>query len=112
MTSPKPRLVSLKLGDNAGHPAIHPMIKKALISAGFEDVPVVTLSTNLQTLNDQPGFEFDIKEYMYKAVVGMMFTDALSDMYYSSAIREVQKGSAQGLVDDYLKSFHGWNHST
>jgi predicted nucleotide-binding protein (sugar kinase/HSP70/actin superfamily) len=81
------------------------MVKKALISAGFEDVPVVTLSTNLKTLNDQPGFAFDIKEYMYKAFVGMMFTDSLSDMYYSTAIREEQKGSAQILVDGYLKSF-------
>jgi len=81
------------------------MIKKALIAAGFEDVPVVTLSTNLQTLNDQPGFAFDIKEYMYKAIIGMMFTDSLSDMYYSTAIREEQKGSTQVLVDGYLKSF-------
>ena len=81
------------------------MIKKALIASGFEDVPVVTLSTNLQTLNDQPGFAFDIKEYMYKAVIGMMFTDSLSDMYYSTAIREEQKGSTQALVDNYLKAF-------
>jgi predicted CoA-substrate-specific enzyme activase len=81
------------------------MIKKALIAAGFDKVPVVTLSTNLQVLNDQPGFEFDIKDYMYKAVIGMMFTDALSDMYYSSAIREQQKGAAQRLADKYLTSF-------
>ena len=40
------------------------MVKKALIAAGFEDVPVVTLSTNLENLNDQPGFAFDVKEYM------------------------------------------------
>ena len=38
------------------------LIKKALIAAGFEDVPVVTLSTSLQTLNEQPGFEFNTKE--------------------------------------------------
>ena len=81
------------------------MLKKALISAGFEDVPVVTLSTNFQLLNDQPGFEFDMKEYMFKAVLGMMFTDALSDMYYSTAIREMEKGASQGVVNRYLSPF-------
>jgi predicted nucleotide-binding protein (sugar kinase/HSP70/actin superfamily) len=81
------------------------MVRKALIAAGFEDVPVVTLSTNLQVLNDQPGFEFNVKEYMYKAILGMLFTDALSDMYYTSAIREKQKGDATKVVDKYLKPF-------
>lgn len=81
------------------------MIKKALIGAGFESVPVVTLSTNLQVLNDQPGFEFDTKRYMYNAVLGMMFTDALSDLYHASAIREEEKGSAQRLADHYLNAF-------
>lgn len=81
------------------------MVKKALVSAGFEDVPVVTLSTNLQVLNDQPGFEFDVKEYMYKAILGMLFTDALSNMYYTSVIRENRMGDSLEVVDKYLKPF-------
>jgi predicted nucleotide-binding protein (sugar kinase/HSP70/actin superfamily) len=81
------------------------MIKKALIGTGFENVPVVTLSTNMQVLNDQPGFEFDITKYMYNAVLGMMFTDSLSDMYHASAIREVEKGSAKELAAQYLNAF-------
>ncbi len=81
------------------------MIKKALIGAGFENVPVVTLSTNMQVLNDQPGFEFDAKRYMYTALLGMMFTDALSDMYHAAAIREEEKGSTQKVVDHYLNAF-------
>jgi len=85
--------------------SIPSMIKKALIAAGFENVPVVTLSTNLQMLNDQPGFDFNIKEYMIKAMIGMMFTDALSDMYYSTAIREMEKGAAQCVANRYLNAF-------
>jgi predicted nucleotide-binding protein (sugar kinase/HSP70/actin superfamily) len=81
------------------------LVKKAIIAAGFEDVPVVTLSTNFQTLNEQPGFEFNTKVYMYKAVIGMMFTDALSDMYYSTVIREIHKGDAQRVADRYLQDF-------
>jgi predicted nucleotide-binding protein (sugar kinase/HSP70/actin superfamily) len=85
------------------------MVKKALVAAGFEDVPVVTLSTNLEVLNDQPGFEFDVKEYMYKAILGILFTDALSNMYHTSVIRENRKGDSIKVVDKYLKPF--WDGS-
>jgi predicted nucleotide-binding protein (sugar kinase/HSP70/actin superfamily) len=81
------------------------MIKKALVAAGFEDVPVVTLSTNLSVLNDQPGFRFNTRDYIYKAAVGMMFTDALSDMYYSTVQREKNKGQTQAVTDKYLRRF-------
>jgi predicted nucleotide-binding protein (sugar kinase/HSP70/actin superfamily) len=82
------------------------MIKKALVAAGFENVPVVTLSTNigLTALNDQPGFEFETRDYIYKAAIGMMFNDALSDMFYSTVIREKNKGETQALADKYI----GW----
>ena len=81
------------------------LIKKALIAAGFENIPVVTLSTNLQTLNEQPGFEFNAKVFMYRAFISMAFTDALSDMYYSSVIREKNKGDAKRIADQYLSAF-------
>ncbi len=81
------------------------MIKKALIAAGFEQVPVVTLSTSLSVLNDQPGFKFNTKEYIYRAAIGMMFTDALSDMYHSSIIREKHKGQTRAVADKYLNWF-------
>ena len=81
------------------------MVKKALVAAGFEDVPVVTLSTNFEILNDQPGFNFNVREYMYKAIIGMMFTDALAEMYHTSAIREDQKGASIEIVNKYMKPF-------
>jgi predicted CoA-substrate-specific enzyme activase len=78
------------------------MIKKALVAAGFESVPVVTLATSLKNLNDQPGFDFDTRQYIYKASIGMMFTDALSDMYHSTIIRENHKGDTQTVANKYL----------
>ena len=81
------------------------LVKKAIVAAGYEDVPVVTLSTNFQTLNEQPGFEFNAREYMYKAIISMAFTDALSDMYYSTVIREIHKGDAQRIADKYLNDY-------
>jgi len=81
------------------------MIKKALIAAGFGDVPVVALSTSLRALNEQPGFEFNATVFMYKAIISMAFTDALSDMYYSTVIRENIKGESQRVADKYLNEF-------
>jgi len=37
--------------------------------------------------------------------LGMMFTDALSEMYHSTAIREAQKGDASKIVDKYMRAF-------
>ena len=81
------------------------LMKKAMVAAGFESVPVVTLSTNFQTLNEQPGFEVNMREYMYKALIGMSFTDALTDMYYSTVVRERNKGDAKRAADKYLNGY-------
>lgn len=82
--------------------SIPSMIKKALVAAGFDQVPVITLSTSLKNFNHQPGMVFDVKEYAYKAAIGMMFTDALSAMYYSTVVREQNKGDTQAVADRYL----------
>ena len=81
------------------------MIKKALVAAGFADIPVVTLSTNFSVLNDQPGAKFNVVEYTYKAAIGMIFCDALSEMYHATVIRETQIGVAWKVADKYLKAF-------
>ncbi len=78
------------------------LFKKALVSAGFGDVPVVSLATNLNPLNEQPGLEINYALLAYKLLMGIVYTDALSNMYHISAIREVNKGSALKLADHYL----------
>lgn len=83
------------------------LIKKAVFAAGFADVPVVTISTNFGVLNEQPGFQFNMREYIYKAIISMAFTDSISDMYHSTVIREVKRGDAQRAADRYLGDFMG-----
>jgi predicted CoA-substrate-specific enzyme activase len=78
------------------------LLKRALIAAGFEDIPVVSLTTAMQPLNEQPGFQMDIKRYIYKAMFGMLYADALSDMYHATAVREVHKGQALKVANRYL----------
>ncbi|MBU0702679.1 MAG: 2-hydroxyacyl-CoA dehydratase, partial [Chloroflexi bacterium] len=78
------------------------LLKRALIAAGFEDIPVVSLTTALQPLNEQPGFDLDIKRYIYKAMWGMVYADGLSAMYHATAVRELRGGQALELADKYL----------
>ncbi len=77
-------------------------LKRALVSAGYENTPVVTVSTNTNPQNDQPGFEFNTREFLTKAVLGIILADALSTMYHATAIREVQKGAALHVTKRYL----------
>ncbi|MCP4543092.1 MAG: CoA activase [Chloroflexi bacterium] len=78
------------------------LLKRALIAAGFEDIPVVSLTTAMKPLNEQPGFKMDIKQYVYKAMFGMIYADALRDMYHATAVREVNKGQALEVANKYL----------
>ena len=43
------------------------LLKKALVSAGYEDVPVITLSTRLKSFNPQPELKFNLVEYLYQS---------------------------------------------
>jgi len=77
------------------------LVKKALISAGLEKIPVITLALGGGS-NDQPGFTFDWKK-LYKVIFySMAYADCLSKMYYASAPREKEKGMADAIKEEYL----------
>lgn len=78
------------------------MLKRGLMAAGFEQIPVVSLSTRVQTLNQQPGFTFDIKQYTFKLVMSLTYCDVISTLYHATAIRERHKGQALTLANHYL----------
>lgn len=80
-----------------------PLFKKAMTAAGFSDIPIVSLAIN--PLNLQPGFKVNIIEYVYKLLVGLVYVDALSTMYHTSAIRETTPGQALQLANRYMKPF-------
>jgi predicted CoA-substrate-specific enzyme activase len=76
------------------------LFKRALISAGYENVPIIALTTN-KKLHEQPGFDLNIRQYIYKAVVTAVYADAIADMYYAIACREVHKGEALALANQF-----------
>jgi predicted nucleotide-binding protein (sugar kinase/HSP70/actin superfamily) len=46
----------------------------------------------------------DNKKFLIKALFNIVYTDALANMYYATAIRELNKGETLQLADKYLQS--------
>jgi predicted CoA-substrate-specific enzyme activase len=81
------------------------LTKKALVSAGYEDVPVITLSTRLKSFNPQPEFKFNLVQYLVKAMFSMIYTDGISALYHASVVRERVKGDALTLTEKWMRPF-------
>ena len=77
------------------------LVKKALSSMGYEDVPVVAIAN--EEINPQPGFELDRKDFFRRIGMGIIFGDCLARMYLATVPRESIKGSAKHLHSKYLK---------
>ncbi len=76
-------------------------LQRAMISAGFEDVPIAALALD-RTPNDQPGFDPDLKRLVYKSMLSLAFADSLSAMYHATAARELHEGEALARADEHM----------
>ena len=79
-----------------------PLIRKAMIGAGFDDIPIISVTT-AQGLIDQPGFQINWLMKTKILFVTTMFADCIAKMYYAIAPREKIKGRAQGLRQHYME---------
>lgn len=82
------------------------VVKRALISAGFTSVPVVTLGIYGSVHNKQEGFNIPWHRLLPIALSSVLYTDILSRLYHSVAPREKKKGIAKQLRDTYLQAAH------
>ena len=82
------------------------LIKKALIAAGFEDIPVIAIGTEGRVLNSQPGFEVNWLKMMPAIFAAFCYTDSLATMYYSTVTCEFRKGDSARLLEKYLKAIY------
>lgn len=81
------------------------LLKRALIKAGYDNIPVVTASTKsrgTRALNEQPGFRVRTLPFTLTALYGLLFGDVMAKLYYYASVREVEKGSAMRLVRTYI----------
>ncbi len=79
-----------------------PLIKKALIDAGYTDTPVISVAFGSGLDNKQPGFEVNWLKVIPVALYSLLYSDSIAKMYYACAAREKRAGIAAELKDKYL----------
>lgn len=80
-----------------------PMLKKAMVDAGFGDIPAISISLTSGIENEQPGFTINWMKILPMALYTVVYSDVLAKLYYPAAVREKTPGTAIGLRDLYLQ---------
>lgn len=74
------------------------LIRKALIDAGYPQIPIIAIST--QGLEDNPGFKATVP-MLHRAVKALILGDLLMKCLYRVRPYEVEKGSADKLYEQW-----------
>ena len=78
-------------------------MKKALVSAGYSDIPIITVGTAGKTINTQPGFSINWLKFLPVLVPVTIYTDTLLRFYYILIVREKNKGETLRFKDKYMR---------
>jgi len=78
-------------------------IKKTMQTAGFGDIPVVSIAFANDVFNDQPGFELKWAKSIIITLFTLLYADCLTKFYYAALVREKEKGAAARLRQKYLE---------
>lgn len=79
-----------------------PLLRKALRDAGFEQVPVVSISTGVAGTETNAGFKITLP-MMARIAVTAMYGDLFQKLLYRTRPYELEKGSADKLHQDWLE---------
>lgn len=79
------------------------LIKNAMVTAGFENIPVVSVATGSSKINYQPGFDLHVSKNIGLLLNTMLYADCLSKLYQGAVIREKEKGIARKIRDKYTE---------
>jgi len=92
------------------------LLKKALHTAGYDDIPVVSLSAGNSINQSQPGFKINWVRLINKLFSTLLYADSISKLYYASAPREKYHGRAAELKSYYInklaESYVTANHAS
>lgn len=77
------------------------LIKRALVDAGFSQVPVISLG--IPNEEEYPGFNLPYKTAGPIVLNSLLYGDWISIMYHAIAVREKKKGEAKAMRDKYLE---------
>ena len=80
-----------------------PMLKKALVDAGYPNVPVVSLALGSGIANEQPAFKINWAKMLPISLRAVLYSDCINKFYHAALVREKREGVAKELRDRYLE---------
>lgn len=80
------------------------LIKRALVNAGYADVPVVAITFGDTIRSIQPGFKPNWLKILPVAFRAVLYSDCIAKFYYASIVREKETGSVEKLKSHYLEA--------
>ena len=78
------------------------LVKKALLKAGYENIPVISVSFNSTSTNEQPGFLFNRAKLISLILSSLIVVDQLIRMYHATAVREKNSGESLSVLEKHL----------
>ena len=78
------------------------LMGKALVSAGFGNVPLVGIHLTSRSLHYQPGFELNKTKLVKRALFSIIVSDAIAMMERALRVREETPGAASKLASDLM----------
>lgn len=80
------------------------LIKNAMVSSGYKDVPLLSLATSTDVSATQPGFQINLRKIANPLIHCLAYADALNRLYHSAAARTQTKdiNSAINLREKYI----------
>ncbi|MEG1572994.1 MAG: acyl-CoA dehydratase activase-related protein, partial [Bacteroidales bacterium] len=79
------------------------LIKSALVSADFADIPVISLSMGSGLNVNQKGFKINWLKILPITLSAILFGDCISKFYHATVVRERKKGEAALLRTSFLQ---------
>ncbi|RLD81217.1 MAG: CoA protein activase, partial [Bacteroidetes bacterium] len=80
------------------------LIKKGMLSAGFDDIPVIALGTFGKSINPQSGFTIEWKKILKVIFLAVLYADSIAKMHYWTRVREQNKGESEKIANECIKA--------
>lgn len=79
------------------------LIKNALVNAGLQEIPVISLALSASVSAAQPGFTIPWKKILKLTLHTILYADCLSKLYHAAVVREKVPGSVKILRKKYTE---------
>ncbi|MBQ9312456.1 MAG: 2-hydroxyacyl-CoA dehydratase [Bacteroidales bacterium] len=80
------------------------ILRKAFVDAGYEDVPILSVSFGGDTSKKQDGFQINWRKTLPILLATILFGDSLSRLYCSTMARVKDKQQVEDLQDSYIQT--------